>query len=219
MNDTLMTIMLMSLTGSVLAIALFLLKPVIRNRVSKAFLYYIWLPVLLRLIAPFGFAINVAYETPPAPTIAPVSFESVEPASNIPIPENAVPVLPGDTGGPFTVTVTAPGTQTPSIAEVPPGTVTETGAAPKTEEKTEEKSISFNSFWIASATFGSRARLSVSAGTSYLMPSFIVGSPALLPVRAWRIWKCSIPCVGREMCALSPAPKQKPRCTWAHFAQ
>ena len=154
MNDTFMTILLMSLTGSALAIFLFLLKPIIRNHVSKAFLYYIWLPVLLRLIVPFGFAVNVAYETPPAPSIAPVSFESNEPAIKIPIPENAVPVLPGDTGGPFTVAVTEHETQTPSIAEAAPTAVTETDAAPKAEEKFDFVQFLLDSLgyiWLAGA--------------------------------------------------------------------
>ena len=152
MNETLITILLMSFTGAILAIVLFLLKPVIRNHVSKAFLYYIWLPVLIRLIVPFGFAVNVAYETPPVPAPAPVASES--PGVTIPIPENYVPVLPGDNSGPFTVIVTDPETQTPSIMDTAPAAKTEADTSIKNDVKFDFVQFLLNNLiyiWLAGA--------------------------------------------------------------------
>lgn len=154
MNETLITILLMSFSGAVLAIVLFLLKPVIRNHVSKAFLYYIWLPVLIRLIVPFGFAVNVAYETPPVPALAPVASGSDEPGATIPISENYNPVLPGDNGGPFTVIVTDPETQTPSIMDTAPTAKTEADSSIKNNVKFDFVQFLLNNLiyiWLAGA--------------------------------------------------------------------
>lgn len=54
MNETLRLILSLSLSGSILAGLLLAVKPLINNRVSKAFQYYIWLLVLLRLALPFS---------------------------------------------------------------------------------------------------------------------------------------------------------------------
>ena len=55
MNETVKLILSLSLSGSILAGLLFAVKPLINNRVSQAFQYYIWLLVLLRLALPFSF--------------------------------------------------------------------------------------------------------------------------------------------------------------------
>ena len=58
MNDILRTILFLSLSGSVLTLLLLAVKPFLKNRVSKAFSYYIWLLVLLRLIVPVSSPFN-----------------------------------------------------------------------------------------------------------------------------------------------------------------
>ena len=50
MTTFLTTLLRLSLLGSLLAAVLFLLKPLLRGRVSRAAAYYLWLLVLLRLI-------------------------------------------------------------------------------------------------------------------------------------------------------------------------
>jgi beta-lactamase regulating signal transducer with metallopeptidase domain len=60
MNDPMLTVLSLSVSGSVLALALLALKPLIKGRVSKAFAYYIWIPVLLRLVVPYSALFNIA---------------------------------------------------------------------------------------------------------------------------------------------------------------
>ncbi len=55
MNETLTLILSLSLSGSILALCIFAIKPFIKEKVSKTFQYYIWLVVLLRLVFPFSF--------------------------------------------------------------------------------------------------------------------------------------------------------------------
>ena len=59
MNSILLTILSVSVSGSVLSLLIFLLKPLMKNRVSKAFSYYIWILVLLRLVFPFGYHVSI----------------------------------------------------------------------------------------------------------------------------------------------------------------
>lgn len=59
MNNMLITLLRLSAFGSVLIGILFLVKPLIKNTVSKAFSYYIWVVVLLRLCLPFGVSLSV----------------------------------------------------------------------------------------------------------------------------------------------------------------
>ena len=59
MNSIVLTVLSMSLSGSILAALLFALSPFLKNRTSKAFQYYIWLPVLLRFVLPVGFSISI----------------------------------------------------------------------------------------------------------------------------------------------------------------
>lgn len=59
MNSALLAILSLSISGSLMALILFALKPLIKHRLSKAFFYYIWIPVLLRLVLPIGAPVNV----------------------------------------------------------------------------------------------------------------------------------------------------------------
>lgn len=56
-----------SLEGAVLAGIVFLIKAIGAKRLSKSFLYYIWLPVLLRLLLPVGFEVGVIPKSAPEP--------------------------------------------------------------------------------------------------------------------------------------------------------
>lgn len=67
------TLLKLSLLGSVLALALTALRPLLRGRVSRAAAYYLWLLVLLRLCVPVGIALPVpAAAADPAPVSPPV---------------------------------------------------------------------------------------------------------------------------------------------------
>ncbi len=55
MNDMLRLILSLSLSGTIISLIIFSIKPLIENRVSKSMQYYIWIVVLLRLILPFSF--------------------------------------------------------------------------------------------------------------------------------------------------------------------
>lgn len=53
MNGILKIVLSLSLSGSLLILVLFLCKPLIRERISKRWQYYIWLVVIARLLLPF----------------------------------------------------------------------------------------------------------------------------------------------------------------------
>ncbi len=91
MTDMLFTILSLSAFGSVLAGFMFLLKPLMRSRVSKALAYYLWLAVLLRLCLPFGVRLLVpaGWLDGAAPAISDTITESSE---NIPGPTVQAPV-------------------------------------------------------------------------------------------------------------------------------
>lgn len=59
MNETIKLILSLSLSASVLAILLFAIKPLIRNKFPKSIQYYIWMVVLLRLVLPFSFESSI----------------------------------------------------------------------------------------------------------------------------------------------------------------
>ena len=59
MNALMMTILSLSLSGGILIAVLFLCKPLYRRRLSKGWQYYIWLIVIMRLILPFSFEVNL----------------------------------------------------------------------------------------------------------------------------------------------------------------
>ena len=114
MTAFLTTLLRLSLLGSLLAAVLFLLKPLLRGRVSRAAAYYLWLLVLLRLCIPGGLTLTLPAQA--APTLA--------------VPDQAtafVQTAPG--GSPATPTpvaaATSPVTVTPTPAAIPPVAVTE----------------------------------------------------------------------------------------------
>lgn len=48
-----------SISGSIMILELIILKPIIKHRLTKAFQYYIWIFVILRLLIPFSSEINL----------------------------------------------------------------------------------------------------------------------------------------------------------------
>lgn len=61
MRDVLLTVLSLSVSGTLVALVLFLLKPLYRKRLSKGWQYYVWLVVLARLVLPFAPAgVNLA---------------------------------------------------------------------------------------------------------------------------------------------------------------
>lgn len=54
MNEIFLILLSLSLSGSLIALLLFLLKPILKNRLSKTWQYYIFLIVIVRLLLPFG---------------------------------------------------------------------------------------------------------------------------------------------------------------------
>lgn len=60
MNNTILTILSLSASGSVLVLLLLALRPFMRNKATKTFQYYIWLLVLLRLALPLSYDGSIA---------------------------------------------------------------------------------------------------------------------------------------------------------------
>ena len=71
------TYLIMSLTGSIVAILLFLLKPVIRNRLPKSVQYYSWLIVLAAYLIPFSLFVSFPSNIGITPIISDVVNENV----------------------------------------------------------------------------------------------------------------------------------------------
>jgi len=59
MNNLMLTVLSLSLAGSIIIAFLFLCKPLYKERLSKKWQYYIWLVVIARLIVPFSFELNI----------------------------------------------------------------------------------------------------------------------------------------------------------------
>ena len=54
MNEFLLLLLSMSLSGTLLALLLFLLRPLLKRNLSRAWMYYIWCIVALRMLLPHG---------------------------------------------------------------------------------------------------------------------------------------------------------------------
>jgi beta-lactamase regulating signal transducer with metallopeptidase domain len=62
MNDTLFLFLSLSVSGSLLALIMFLLRPVIKTKLSQTWQYYIWLIVILRFLLPLTPQISIVGE-------------------------------------------------------------------------------------------------------------------------------------------------------------
>lgn len=60
-------ILIMSVGGSVIALMLFALRPLIKNRVPKLTQYYMWLLVVAAFLIPFSVFITLPFNTPLVP--------------------------------------------------------------------------------------------------------------------------------------------------------
>lgn len=100
MTPTLRLLMSLSLSGSILAMLAFVLKPLIRDRVSKSVQYWIWVIVLLRFLMPLtleGSLMNrVFFGTPQTVTSITQTPEGVEGGE---ISDPNVEVTPGKFDG------------------------------------------------------------------------------------------------------------------------
>ena len=85
MTEVLPVLLRLSLFGSLLALALFALKPLLRGRVSRTVQYYLWLLVLLRLCIPAGLTLTLP-EAPAVPVQppAPAVSQTVQPDTPAP---------------------------------------------------------------------------------------------------------------------------------------
>lgn len=54
MNELFIRYLSLSISGLLLALVLFALKPLLKNRVSKAWQYYIWIIVIIRMLVPYA---------------------------------------------------------------------------------------------------------------------------------------------------------------------
>lgn len=61
------TILIMSITGSIIALLLFAIKPLIKNRIPKSVQYYLWSLVLVAMLMPFSTFLSLTVSTPMAP--------------------------------------------------------------------------------------------------------------------------------------------------------
>jgi beta-lactamase regulating signal transducer with metallopeptidase domain len=70
MTEIIRTILVMSVSGSIIALLLFAIKPLIKNRLPKSAQYYMWLIVVAALLVPVSRFISIpqyAEHVPPAP--------------------------------------------------------------------------------------------------------------------------------------------------------
>jgi len=59
MNNLLITVLSLSVSGSIFIAILLLFKPLYAKRLSKRWQYYVWLIVIMRLLIPFSFEVNL----------------------------------------------------------------------------------------------------------------------------------------------------------------
>lgn len=59
MNEVLKLFLSLSVSGSILTLGLLAIKPLIKNKLSKRWQYYIWIVVILRLLVPFTPEVSV----------------------------------------------------------------------------------------------------------------------------------------------------------------
>jgi len=62
MNEIFVVFLSLSISGTIIALVLFLLKPLIKDRFSKTWQYYIWLVVVVRLLLPLSSEMGIVGE-------------------------------------------------------------------------------------------------------------------------------------------------------------
>lgn len=92
MNETIKIVLSLSLSGSLLILILYLLRPLFKDRLSRRWQYYIWLVVVVRLLLPF------APETNLMGTLFQGIDKGMEQMEFVPSSEQGTPSVPeGDT--------------------------------------------------------------------------------------------------------------------------
>lgn len=95
MTDLMRIVLILSASGTVLALALAALRRLLRNKLPKAVFYYLWLLVLLRLIVPAALPVSLPQLSLPAEdpaVIQPTASQTAVPAVDAtqPVPEDLV---------------------------------------------------------------------------------------------------------------------------------
>lgn len=62
--ELLRTVLIMSITGSISAIFLFAIKPIIKNSIPKSMQYYLWILVLVAFLVPFSLFVSIPVNNP-----------------------------------------------------------------------------------------------------------------------------------------------------------
>lgn len=137
----LQTLLRLSLSGSLLALLLTALRPLLRGRVSRRTAYYLWLLVLLRLCVPAGIALPAPVEAAAEPTDAP-------PAVIQTVPEGPLDVPAGPAGAePSPPSQAAP---EPPVKPVEPTEPTPAPAGPGLKERLKGPEV-WAAVWAAGA--------------------------------------------------------------------
>ncbi|WP_302497320.1 M56 family metallopeptidase [uncultured Flavonifractor sp.] len=92
MKEVLLTLLSLTLSGSLLCALVLLLRPVTGNRVPRAVSYYLWLAVLLRFLIPFGYGITLPQL--PQPTQEMVQQETILPERQDQTDTQTAPITP-----------------------------------------------------------------------------------------------------------------------------
>jgi beta-lactamase regulating signal transducer with metallopeptidase domain/photosystem II stability/assembly factor-like uncharacterized protein len=114
MSDFMRTLISMSLSGSIVAVVLVALKPLITKRLSRTWQYYVWLIVVLRLLLPLSPTITITGNVLPGMTYTNMS-PVVTTAPVTTTPAGTTPATSTPAGVPATPMQTAPHT-TPAAA-------------------------------------------------------------------------------------------------------
>ena len=119
MSSAVLTIVSLSISGSIIALTILALRPLLRHKVSKAFFYYIWIVVLLRLVLPFSPSANAMVvlfaKTQPATATIPYETTAGQTTSSASAADSTGITIDGQTL--YTPTDTPVGTSTENNQE------------------------------------------------------------------------------------------------------
>ena len=76
-SEAVRILLIMSLSGSAVALLLFILKPIIRNKLPKSAQYYLWLVVIAVYLVPFSCFVKVPTNNITIPSISEIVHENV----------------------------------------------------------------------------------------------------------------------------------------------
>lgn len=113
MKAVLLTLLSLTLSGSLLCVLLLLLRPVMGNRVPRAFSYYLWLAVLLRFLIPLGYGIHLPEPSQPTREAvtqeALLSHQAEVQSTPVTLPTEQAPAEQPEAAQPSAPTVSLPG--------------------------------------------------------------------------------------------------------------